>query len=153
MKMSMRLKYMGKGFVDIVTTIGGFLIKVGVPVVITIGLIILMNCISWWASALITVTVVLAVYLWIHAETQYKEDYEVSKGLLYDKYHDFTDRWIAKVNGGQSHRAIYSQMVLLIDEYDSLLDYHKKLYGEDDIYKLYSGSIDKFIKCFYTSHL
>jgi hypothetical protein len=147
MKMSMRLKYMGKSFVDMITAIGGFLIKVGMPVVITIGLIALMNFIPWWASALITATVILAVYMWIHAETQYKEDYEVSRGLLYDKYNDFTDRWIAKVNGGQSFRAIYLQMTPLIDEYDTLLACHKNLYGEDDIYKLYSDRIDRFIKC------
>ena len=93
------------------------------------------------------IPVVLTVYLWIHAETQYKEDYEVSKGLLYDKYHDFTDRWIAKVTGDQSFRAIYLQMTPVIDEYDTLLACHKNLYGEDDIYKLYSGRIDRFIQC------
>lgn len=147
MKMSMCLKYIGKGFIDLVVSIGSFLIRVGVPVVITIGIITLMNYISWWASALITATVVLTVYLWIHAETQYKEDYEVSRRLLCDKYHDFADRWIAKVNGGQSYRAIYFQMTPLIDEYDALLAYHKKLYGEDDVYKLYSSRIDTFIKC------
>lgn len=147
MKMTMRLKYMWTTFVDLVCAIGHFLFMVGVPVVATIGFITLMSYIPWWASALISATIVLIIYLWIRADFQYAEDYEVSKMTLHDKYYEITKIWINMTNEGKSCRTVYGLMTALIDEYDTLLEYHKKLYGEDETYNLYCDRVDKFIKC------
>lgn len=146
MKMSIRLKYMWEGFIDVICTIGGFLLRVGLPVVAALAYLYVMSMFPWWVVILVSLVIILGIYLWKRAEIKYKEDYETSKSVLYDKYHDFTDRWFAKERGGQPYNIIYTQMTPLADEFETLVEHHKKLYGEDDTYKLYCDRIDKFIQ-------
>ena len=147
MKLSMRLKYMWAALIDVICTIGGFLLKVGVPVVVAVAYIYIWGILPWWIVVPASLVIILGVYLWVRADIQYKEDYKISKDVIYDKYHNFTDRWMAMERGGQPYNVIYTKMTPLMDEFEALVEYHKKLYGEDDTYKLYCDRIDKFIKC------
>lgn len=147
MKMSMRLKYMCAALWDLICGIFRFLCKVGLPVAAGFGFIYLFNYLPWWVCTLVALGAFLGIYLWIRADIQYKEDYETSKSVLHDKYYEITDIWMTMSNEGKSCRTIYGLMTHMIDDYDALLEYHKKLYGEDDTYKLYVDRVDKFIKC------
>lgn len=147
MKLSMRIKYMLFAMWDLIKTLFGFICKVGLPVVAVIGFIYLFNYLPWWVCVLIALSIFLGIYLWVRADIQYKEDYEVSKMTLHDKYYEITDIWLTMTNEGKSCRTIYSLMTHMIDDYDTLLEYHKKLYGEDDTYNIYIDRVDKFIKC------
>lgn len=146
MKFSMRLRYMGSAFVDVVRTIGKFLLRIGVPVVAVIGFIALLNYIPWWGALLVACGMFLFMYLWIRADIQYKEDHETSKTVLHDKYYEITNIWHKMMSEGKSCQTIYGLMTHMIYEYDMLLEYHKKLYGEDDTYKLYVNRVTKYIK-------
>lgn len=147
MKMSVRLKYMLFALWDLIRTLFGFICKVGLPVGAVIGFIYLFNYFPWWVCMLFALGVFLVIYLWTRADTQYREDHEVSKMTLNDKYHEITDIWRAMEKEGKSCRTIYSLMTHMIDDYDALLEYHKRLYGEDDTYNLYVNLVDEFIKC------
>ena len=146
MKLSIRLSYMWEAFIDVIRAIGSLLLKVGIPVIAILAYIYIMNVLPWWVIILISLVIILSVYLWIRAENQYKKDYETSKEVLYDSYHNFTDRWIAMERSGQSYNVIFTKMIPLMDEFEALVEYHKELYGEDDIYKLYYDRIDRFTK-------
>lgn len=147
MKLSMRLKYMGAEFIELLVVIGSFLLKVGIPVVAVLGLIAIMCHFPWWVSVIVIGGAALLIYLWFAANVRYKKDYETSKDVLSDKYQEITRIWFNMMNEGKSCRTVYGLMTPLIDEYDGLLEYHKKLYGEDDVYKLYVDRVDTFIEC------
>lgn len=146
MKASMRIKYMLTALWDLICGIGGFIFKVGVPTVAVLFFIYMFNYLPWWVCVLIALGAFLAIYLWIRADIQYKEDHETSCSVLHDKYYEITRIWFNMMNEGKSCRTIYGLMTAMIDEYDMLLEYHKKLYGEDDTYKVYCDRVDKFIK-------
>lgn len=147
MKLSIRLKYMWAAFIDVIATLFGFICKLAIPGVAVGGIVLTFNLFPWWISALICLTVALVIYLYIQAERNYKEDYETSKNVLHDKYYDFTESWFAKERGGQTYSAIYVQMTPFLDEFEALLEHHKKLYGEEDNYcKHYTEAMEHFMQ-------
>lgn len=146
MKMNIRFKYMLSALWDLICGIGGFLLHVGVPAAATFAFLTLMAYIPWWTSILIAAVVILVMYLWIHADIKYKEDFDTSRRVIYDKYEEITRIWYNMASEGKSARTIYGLLTPMIDEFDTLLEYHKKLYGEDEIYKSYCERVDTFVK-------
>jgi hypothetical protein len=146
MKMSIRLKYMGYVFVDMIAAIGKLTAKVGLPVAACIGLLALLNYTPLWFSITTILGTVAIVYVWIMAGKKFQKDREISEDLLDDKYYEITRTWSAMSLDGKSYRTIYGLMTSILDDYDALLEQHKEFYGEDVTYKHYRNSIDQFIK-------
>lgn len=147
MKMSIRLRYMGSIFVDMIAVIGKLAAKVGLLVVAGISLFALLNYTPIWFSITAILSTVAIVYVWIMAGKKFQEDREISEDLLSDKYYEITRTWNAMSLDGKSYRTIYGLMTSILDDYDALLEQHKEFYGEDVTYKHYRNSIDQFIKC------
>lgn len=146
MKMSVRLKYMSFALLDLIRTLLGFICKVSLPVGAVIGFICLLIYFPWWVCTLFALGVFLVIDLWARADIKYSEDHEVSKMTLNDKYYEITDIWFTMAKEGKSCQTIYSLMAHMIDDYNALLEYHKRLYGEDNVYNLYVNRVDEFIK-------
>lgn len=146
MKMSIRLKYMGSIFVDMIAAIGKLTAKVGLLVVACIGLLALLNYTPLWFSITAILSTVAIIYVWIMAEKKFQKDRDISEDLLGDKYYEITRIWSAMSLDGKSYRTIYGLMTGMLDDYDALLEQHKEFYGEDEIYGHYRNSIDQFIK-------
>lgn len=146
MKMSIRLKYMGYIFVDMIAVIGKLTAKVGLLVAAFIGLLVLLNYTPLWFSITAILSTVAIVYVWIMAGKKFQKDREISEDLLSDKYYEITKIWNTMSLDGKSYRTIYGLMAGMLDDYDALLEQHKEFYGEDEIYKHYRNGIDQFIK-------
>lgn len=146
MKMSIRLRYMGSIFVDMVAAIGKFAVKAGLLVVAGISLFALLNYTPIWFSITAILSTVAIVYVWIMAGKKFQKDREISEDLLDDKYYEITRTWNAMSLDGKSYRTIYGLMTSILDDYDALLEQHKEFYGEDVTYEHYRNSIDQFIK-------
>lgn len=146
MKMSIRLKYMGYIFVDMIAVIGKLTAKVGLLVAAFIGLLVLLNYTPLWFSITAILSTVAIVYVWIMAGKKFQKDREISEDLLSDKYYEITKIWNTMSLDGKSYRTIYGLMAGMLDDYDALLEQHKEFYGEDEIYKHYRNGIDHFIK-------
>lgn len=147
MKMSIRLRYMGSIFVDMIAVIGKLAAKVGLLVAACIGLLALLNYTPLWFSVTAVLGTIAIIYVWIMAGKKFQEDREISEDLLSDKYYEITKIWNIMSLDGKSYRTIYGLMTGMLDDYDALLEQHKEFYGEDEIYKHYRNSIDQFIKC------
>jgi hypothetical protein len=147
MKMSIRLRYMGSVFVDMITVIGKLAAKVGLLVTVFIGFLALLNYTPLWFSITATIGIVAIVYVWIMAEKKFQKDREISEDLLGEKYYEITRIWNAMSLDGKSYRTIYGLMTGMLDDYDALLEQHKEFYDKDEIYEHYRNSIDQFIKC------
>ena len=146
MKMSIRLKYMGYIFVDMIAVIGKLAAKVGLLVAAFIGLLVLLNYTPLWFSITAILSTVAIVYVWIMAGKKFQKDREISEDLLSDKYYEITKIWNTMSLDGKSYRTIYGLMTSILDDYDALLEQHKEFYGEDITYEHYRNSIDQFIK-------
>jgi hypothetical protein len=146
MKMSIRLRYMGSVFVDMIAVIGKLAAKVGLLVAVFIGFLALLNYTPLWFSITAILSIVAIVYVWIMAGKKFQKDREISEDLLGEKYYEITRIWSTMSADGKSYRTIYGLMTGMLDDYDALLEQHKEFYGEDETYGLYRNGIDQFIK-------
>lgn len=143
MTLSIRLKLMGEELRDILSGIFGFLFKF-VPVLITgIFLILAPSWFGWWTLG-IYVIIGMIVYLWRLAGKRYEEQREISNDCLHDAYYKIIREWFELRDQDKKWREICILLTPKFEKFEVLLEHHKQMYGEDDIYYMWQGSIETF---------